>query len=390
MDICDSYTETHFKAFREAFAIQGMREGRIEPRGRPYELLRVEADGDTATAVFSGYPYFPLAGATPEQHAYGAVRMVKTYILKKGESRIGVELEAVNESAQSLPVALWVLNGLRIEGEDAEVFGPAPAGTLARPDPWSKGSSTFLMIPEAAGAWTAAVGQDPARTGMILAGDPARLEAIYNWLAKFTGFTLGFGATREELSPGATFKMRYDLLFTRDMPRVDAATADVAAGLAFPSVPSNGLLPVTVWVLSPRDDEADVSLSLRKPSSGEWSVLGQTSGPLKAGQGRPFQFQASLGGDGLYVLKADIRTASGVALNAERPITLGLTADVYAAPRRRLAGTPCWAFDLGERPLPDWVQECDRLARFPQVPWNAPTSLKPLRVLFSSRRRHTR
>lgn len=382
--VCVTYGEEHFKAFRETISVQEMREARVDPRGRPYDLIRLNVNGNTATAVFTGYPYLPPAKASPEQLAYGRVRIVKTYTLKSGESRIGVALEVVNESDRPLPVALWLLSGLRVEGENAEAFGPSLTGTISRSDPWTKGGSTFLKIPEAAGSWTAAIGQDTARSGMIIAGEGFQIESVYDWLAKFSGFTLCLGTTQTELPPGASFKAPYAFMVSRDIPRIDAASMELVAGIVFPEAQerTNAVLDVTVWSVGVKGADAAVAMALRKLPATEERKLGETAIRLEPGKGVASSFMAPLDGEGVYVLSATIKTGDGATLHVERPLTIGLADEYYSVRRPVLAGAPFWAAELGEKPLPAWAQECDRDVRFPMVPWNTPSAVKPPSVLF--------
>lgn len=387
---CSTYGEKHFKAFREVMHVQRMGEARIDPVGKPYKLISLSAKDGRAVAVLTGYSYPAPEGAAGERLAYGKVRIVKTYTLAAGASRLAVQVRAVNEHNASLPISLWILNGLRIEDEDVQNFAPARRGTVVRPDEWVKGGSTFMSIPSAAGPWTAAIATKPSHPGLYIAGEPTQVETVYNWLGKFTGFTLCFGTPLVDVEPGRSLDVPYSFVVIQGAERIDAASPQAACGIAIDGEPEAGRsFDVSVTAVASVKTKATLSLSLRKLPGVEELKLGDAQLSLEPGVGASTRMSAKPQADGTYVLVARVRTTDGNILQAERPFEVGDTAARYAAPMPKLAGKPYWSEKLGEGPLPRWMSTCNRNVDYPMIPWYTPPAGEKPRVLFLGDVTHT-
>ena len=373
--VCATYGDQHFKAFREALHRQRMKEGRIAPRGQPYRLVRLQVIDGAAIAAFDGGP--------------GGISLLKTYRLRPRSSRLEVELRLTNKGDAPTPAALWLLSGLRVGGENVDCFAPTPRGTESQPDAWVKGSSSFLIVPRAAESWTAAVAHDQERSGVIIAGQRGQVESIHNWLAKFSGFTLGYGTPRTSLAPGDTARYNYSFVATTNLPRIDAAAPHLAAGieLAPDQIRRNVAFKLRAAVAAPEKAVVDAVLTLTRLPDGAPRWLGKARFQLEAGKGSGQSFEAIVDADGTYVVALDLTNAQGKTLRAERAFRLGRTAERYQVPLPTLAGEPFWSLK-NEAPLPGWMQHCERQVEYPMTPWNAPAKT-PLKVLFLARVGHT-
>lgn len=381
--VCDTYGGRHFKAFREGLSIQRMREGRIASSGHPYKLVRLEAREGAGVATFAGHPYVPRAGAKGQALAMGSVRLVKTYTLRAASSKLDVGLQAINESKERLPLALWLLSGLRVHEHHVDCFAPYVRGTMVRPDPWLKGSSTFLVVPRPTAPWTAAVGRDPARTGMCIVADDGMVDAVHNWLAKFTGYTLSFGTPQLDVEPGKALSCTYSFLAVTGLPRIDGASRDLACGIALPD--ENLLVgqpfEIGAFVVSPNSAQAALALEIRRLPGAEPRKLAEVTLSLEPGKTAATRCTATAPSEGTYVVTANLTISDGRVLRVERPLTIGLSAERYRAPRPRLAGRPFWSA-AAEGRQPSWMRECDRSIKHPMVPWNVPSAGERLKVLF--------
>lgn len=383
LGVCVTYSGRHFKAFRESLSIQRMKEGRISPSGRPYKLVQLRARDGKAIAAFAGHPYVPHPNAEGRALAMGEVRIVKTYTLRAGASKLDIGIEAVNESEEPLPVALWLLSGLRVHGESVECFAPFVRGTMARPDSWVKGASTFLVVPRPPAPWTAAIGSGPDRTGMCIAVDEGMVDAIHNWLAKFAGYTLGFGTPQLDVEPGKALSFAYSFIVTTGLPRIDGASRHLACGIELPDEAPLVAQPfgVRVSVASPEVADVSLTLKLRKLPDPVSRTLSDTKLHLDPGKAVSTNLEVTAPTEGTYVVTAELVSPNGRALRVERPFIVGLSAERYAAKPPDLRGKPFWSL-AAEGPQPSWMRQCDRSVKHPMVPWNVPRAGRKLKVLF--------
>jgi len=85
--------------------------------------------------------------------------------------------------------------------------------------------------------------------------------------------------------------------------------------------------------------------------------------------------------EGTYVVTAEIASPDGPALRAERPFTVGLSAERYSTKTPELKGRAFWSL-AAEGRQPSWMRQCDRSVKHPMIPWNVPRSGRTPNVLF--------
>ena len=380
--ICDTYGQRHFKAFRESLSIQRMREGRIDPLGRPYKLDRLEARDNQAVAQFSGFPYFAPANATGISKAMSMVRIIKTYTLRAGSSKLDISIQAKNESDDPLPIALWVMSGLRVNESDSSCFAPYSRGTMMRSDPWVKGASSFLIVSRPPEPWTGAVGDDEERTTICVRAGQGKVDAIYNWLAKFTGFTLGFGTPEMDVAPGKALSIKYSFQASSGHKRLDGASDFLTGGISLDreKVIAGQALGFDLSVASALKTESSIRVSLLKLTDGRARTVQEYQLSLSPGKALKKSGSITIPDEGTYVLSGDIKSSQG-ELHLERPLTVGLSTESYSLKRPSSAGRPFWSLRL-EGKQPSWMRTCNRSVKHPMVPWNVPAADRKLKVLF--------
>ncbi len=405
---CESYRQRRIPALIEILAGQAMAEGRVDESPSPCALISHGRDADGAeSAVFraragidgflksmpgrrAGFP-MPAVNWGPDPAGPGRVpdrtphlRLEKTVRLCPDQARLRVTLDLANASGQNLDLAGWISSGVRIPDEDCLIYAPTPGGTLARAARWHRDGSFSINVPAATAGWTGAVAADPARTGLYLAAPDRQVEAVWNWLGKFSGFTLGMGWPRLAVAPGQVLRIAYTLGITHGLPRLDGATAGLAGGVA--RDPDSGRLHV--HLMAQRDWRGRVTVARRGlhaggPAERLWSRPVRLAG----GRAERIDIEAPVGDADTYVFTVSAR-ASGGGPDAE---PLGMVhVETHGPPRqryqrsvRRLVGARYWGARVGDRPLEPRTQRCDRKVRHPMIPWLTPTARPArLKVLF--------
>ncbi len=388
---CDSYEKKHFKAFREALHLQRIKEGRIEPpHGEVFQLTDVQVTDVSATAVFEGFLFDGREKNVEDAAAFSALRLVKRYTLAVDTLALNLELTLHNGSGKPLPVALWIISGHRIAGEDVDCYAPTSRGVESLPAPWTKGASTQLIVPRAAAPWTGIVARDQERTGLSLVAAPTDVDTVHDWIGKFAGLNLGFGTPLREIPSGGSYDLCYDLVIHRGLPRLDGVVREVACAIDVPATVAVGEdFSVGVHVCAPRQIEIITEVFLRPFPVGEKAPVGRRGFSLQPGTAEFGEWKVLASGRGTLLVVAEIRRPDGrILLKVERPITVGDGGMRYRRSLPDLHGDCYWSRNF-EKSLPAWTQECVRDAGFPMIPWKTPPSGGPLRLLMMGRVGHT-
>jgi hypothetical protein len=374
--LCQGYGTRVHPALFEILAGQPIAEGRVDALPVPFELkaLRVDETG-AATALFSGYP-------APALHP---VRLEKTCRLKPGRPQVEVDLAFFNEGSTDLPLAFWISSGVRIPEQDCAVFAPTPTGVIRTTALWHEPASHSVIVPRAAGGWTAAVSHLPPHDGLALAAPDSQVDSIWNWLGKFPGFTLGFGALAVTVPPGGVRRYRYTVGLLRGLPRVDGVTADLAGALELDdaNVEPGQTRRVTVRLTACEARTARVSLTCRPAGAGGKPAPAAPPQQIELAPGRAaaIEFDVPFETADTLVLAATV-TSGADSLRLERPVTVGVPRMLYRRALPRLEGSRFWGQTVGDRPLRPHTRTCDRKVAFPMVPWLAPAAGKRLKVFF--------
>lgn len=378
--ICQGYGTRIHPALFEILAGQSLSEGRVDAVPQPYDVrnMRVGETG-AATVTMSGHPVAG-PGATPLHR----VRLDKTCRLAPNQFLLQVDLAFVNESGGELPLAAWISSGVRITDEDCDVFAPSITGTIQNLSLWHAPMSMSTNIPRAAGGWTAAVARNASHLGIYLAAPDNQVDAIWNWLGKFHGFTLGFGTPQVMVQPGGVLRISYVFGILRGLARIDGATAAMAGAIDLDdrNVVPDQTRPVTVHLTAPEARTATVTLARRSSDTGSKAApIARLQVDLEPDHVTPVVFDVPFETEDTFALTATVKSGSDI-LRMERPLTVGIPKVLYRRPLPRLAGSRFWGQFVGDRPLKSRTQRCDRSVKHPMVPWLTPSAERRLKVFF--------
>lgn len=361
-----------------------------------YEIVK-QAPEEGVIKVYTDLPYY-----FPEPE-YSKVSIIKTYTMKDNSPLIEVNIAIKNNSSKKLPVSLQIRNSLT--STDISMMPDFPG---------------VLKIRESIGRYhTGLVAEEPVRPWMgFLIRNPLSRFLIFTEWRYLDGMEISrdgqfWGYRTQTISPGAQWETNYYVYSFKGMYSIDEVSKDYAIGIMvkgkdsveqkfiegkitdsqiFPINVENIIpgekIPVKIQVATCKmyEEEMELVFGTRDVSQKKIDVIGKNKIRLKSPAVSEMDFEYEAKKDGLVLLVVQLIKDGKVILEAEKPVRVGQTHQMYLMKKieEKQIGEKNIALKSKNKGCPDFYEKIDLGFETPHTKWAKPYYKGATRVLFVS------
>ena len=373
--------------------VKGEDDSRGDPAGAfsAQSPPQMPMDDKWRSAQLGGGPWNAvIAGGKAILHSESLENLVLTrrFFLSGGEAALRMEYEARNTGKTPVTFCLGSRLALGAWTKDSVLCVPSRGGVLQFHLPLNAKDASKMPILSRRGvawiydlpaAWTATV--DAAGNGVAVWFDPR--HASFLKVDTRSG-AVELGRTRVTVAPGEAFRTTAIMSVVRGMRAVHGAGAGILAGFRLTPAAADGspalvrksvfdeardqlksagpsldaavgetaspedlvkeltgevvskytgpAIGVDMNLMSARDRQAEVALSLRRLPDGKWQSLGRRNMRLAGGVPAPLKLPLKPDRRGTYVLRADVLEKGKAVSRFEHPVIAGAASGIFEPP----------------------------------------------------------
>jgi len=260
--------------------------------------------------------------------------------LEDGSPAIRIEREVVNTDAQPHPVILDFFNSASLGKVRTRVSVPGAEGKETGIDRALERSSSFLMVPNVAGAWIGGV--NAKGLGVAFHYEWPDVDAMQVCMWKTIGATYHVVTRRRDVPAGGSVTFRYTFMPFSGLVALDGMKDDLVGGftvgakanyerdVAEEECQPGARVPLRVHLASGSDRK--VTLTLRCVRQEDEKVVLDETHPLdlKTGLTAAVETQIAFPREGLYVATVTADDGRGTVLRMEKSVEVGRSRLTYA------------------------------------------------------------
>ncbi len=353
--------------------------GRFHTCAHQYAAEITSSEKDASVKLYANLP------GLKDQPGYKNVVISRTYTLRSNSPVIQVGVEIINNHEDELPVTLFINHSAAVSKDSSLYFVPDETGIKI-----GEGKTSIVSY-HPSQPWTGFTGKKE-KIGCVFLPEWNYLDTLVcSWQ------TLQIAYRCQKIEPGKKWQTRYYIYPVQGLENLNGANLNLAAGIIAGKDGSSKVfakeeIPVQIFLSSPEEKNIVCEVWYRKTKSNDRKIIKTYPVSLsKKVEAEKIDFNFTPPEENCtFVIGITCKEKNKILLEAEHPVQIGESPDIYLMPATKDKQTGEQVFTKsvllpGGFFIPEFFEKVDLSLETPHIKWMKPWSKGKVKVLFVSR-----